>query len=81
MATTKLPPLVLPIRYERLQEKAQELKQDLSRIVVRVESALKHTQELLFHMTQTQMSRFEVMYGASGAGKTTFLETVGVFLV
>lgn len=71
--------LNLPIRYEVLRRKAEQENADISRIVQRVESANQHIQELFLGMQQTGVSRFEVFYGASGSGKTTFLETLPQF--
>jgi len=75
----KLEPIVLPTRYERLQEKAQEVNEDLSRIVVKVDTGINHLQDLFRSMHQTELGRFEVMYGVSGIGKTTFLTTLPLF--
>lgn len=75
----ELQPLNLPIRYEVLRRTAEQENADISRIVQRVESANRHIQELFLGMQQTHVSRFEVFYGASGTGKTTFLETLPQF--
>jgi hypothetical protein len=74
-----LPPISLPTRYERLEAKAREINADLRRIVVKVEASVEHLQELFLAMQQTDLCRFEVFYGASGSGKTTFLETLEQF--
>lgn len=72
-------PLSLPIRYEVLRRTAEDENADISRIVERVEKANSHIQNLFLNMQQTHVSRFEVMFGASGSGKTTFLETLPQF--
>ncbi len=73
------PAISLPTRYERLEAKAKEINADLGRIVVKVDAAFEHVQHLFLAMQQTDISRFDVFYGESGSGKTTFLETLDLF--
>ncbi|MBS0656693.1 MAG: hypothetical protein JSR82_00435 [Verrucomicrobia bacterium] len=72
--------LVLPRRYERLESTAMASQQDVSRIIVRVDHALRHLQETFAAMHRGDVSGLEIFFGPSGVGKTTFLASSHRFL-
>ena len=75
----KLPRLVLPKRYERLRVEAVDAGIELASIVERVDRAASRIESLLRTVRDGGTGQFEVFYGRSGAGKTTFLSTLGKF--
>lgn len=68
--------LVLPDRYEVLQQKAPD---QLSSIVVPVQGALSHLDDVHQDMLQAGRGAFMLLRGNSGAGKSTFLHTAPMF--
>ncbi|HUR63045.1 MAG TPA: hypothetical protein VM241_01040 [Candidatus Thermoplasmatota archaeon] len=73
------PVLRLPSRFEALQREVAKTGGDLNRIVYRVDSAAQRIETLLRHVRDAKIGRFELMLGASGSGKTTFLSTLPFF--
>jgi len=74
-----IPNLVLPKRYENLQQIAEEKQADLTQIVRKVPEATKRIEQLLRQVSSGGMGRFELILGPSGSGKTTFLSTLPRF--
>src|SRR5690348_16519131 len=66
----------IPDRFEGLQRRAQD---ELRSIIVPVEHSLGEIDRLHQDMTAAERGAFLVLRGASGAGKSTFLHTVGMF--
>jgi DNA (cytosine-5)-methyltransferase 1 len=68
--------LFLPDRYEQLKKNPED---DLKRIISPVESALEKIDELHSDMVMAGRGSFAILYGTSGTGKTTFLNTIKFF--
>lgn len=71
--------LLLPKRYENLQQAAEEKQADLTQIVRKVPEATARIEQLLRQVNAGGMGRFELILGPSGSGKTTFLSTLPRF--
>lgn len=71
--------LLLPKRYENLQDAAEDKKADLSQIVRKVPEATARIELLLRQVVSGGLGRFELFLGPSGSGKTTFLSTLTRF--
>lgn len=76
--TNTLPKLNLPRRWENLERQAAEARIDPLEVVERVDAAASHVDELLDRV-RTGGGLFEVFYGASGSGKTTFVRSLPKF--
>ena len=66
----------IPDRYEILSREGSE---DLSSIVVPVESALAEVDKVFSVMRASSRGAFLILRGNSGAGKTTFLHTINLY--
>ncbi|HEV6964048.1 hypothetical protein [Roseateles sp.] len=75
MSTT----LLLPKRYEKLQDAAVDKKADLTQIVRKVPEATARIEQLIRQVENGGLGRFELFLGPSGSGKTTFLSTLPRF--
>ena len=71
-----LPKLELPKRWEFLEQKAKAAGLDAGQFVERVDSAADRIDYLLQRVRTGGGGLFEVFYGLSGSGKTTFLKTL-----
>lgn len=71
--------LLLPKRYEKLQQAAEKTQADLTQIVRKVPDATARIEQLIRHTTNSGIGRFELILGPSGSGKTTFLSTLPRF--
>ncbi|WPO31645.1 ATP-binding protein [Pseudomonas sp. BO3-4] len=71
--------LLLPKRYESLQDAAVEKEADLTQIVRKVPDATARIEQLLRQVSNGGLGRFELFVGPSGSGKTTFLSTLPRF--
>lgn len=71
--------LLLPKRYEKLQDAANEHMADLAQIVRKVPDATARIELLMRQITNGGLGRFELLLGPSGSGKTTFLSTLPRF--
>ncbi|NJK32529.1 MAG: hypothetical protein HC927_09030 [Deltaproteobacteria bacterium] len=76
---TVIPHLVLPRRYEKLEKAAREKNLDVANIVVRVEHEAARVDTLLRYVRDGGTGQFEVFFGPTGSGKTTFLRTLPKF--
>lgn len=74
-----LPKLELPKRWELLQQRADEAGVDPGEVVERVDAAAEHIDQLLQRVRTGGGGLFEVLFGLSGSGKTTFLKTLPKF--
>lgn len=72
-------PLVLPKRYELLERKATEKGAEITKIVKKIESANLQIQNLLGKIHVGGVGQFQLFFGESGSGKTTFLRTLPNF--
>jgi energy-coupling factor transporter ATP-binding protein EcfA2 len=70
-------PLFLPDRFDMLQRRASS---QLDSIVVPVEAALSKIKRLHVDLGAAGRGAFLLLRGDSGSGKSTFLNTVGLFL-
>lgn len=66
----------LPDRYDMLARKAVG---QLTQIIVPVESALSHIDNLYADMRASSRGTFLIIRGDSGTGKSTFIHTIGLF--
>lgn len=71
--------LLLPKRFESLQDAAIEKEADLTQIVRKVPNATERVEQLLRQVVNGGLGRFELFVGPSGSGKTTFLSTLPRF--
>lgn len=71
--------LLLPKRYENLQDAAKDNEADLSQIVRKVPDATARIEQLIRQVANGGLGRFELFLGPSGSGKTTFLSTLPRF--
>lgn len=71
--------LLLPKRYENLQDAAEDKNADLTQIVRKVPEATARIEQLLRQVKNGGLGRFELFLGPSGSGKTTFLSTLPRF--
>ncbi len=78
-APDSLPKLVLPKRFEILEDEARARSVDVTQIVEKVESAAARIELLLRRVRDGGTGQFEVFYGETGTGKTTFLRTLPKF--
>jgi len=69
--------LVVPDRFEGLRDAAPN---QLKSIIVPVEAALRHINDLYSDMTEALRGAFLILRGDPGVGKTTFLHTLPMFL-
>ena len=74
-----IPRLELPKRWEFLERGAKEAGLDVTQFVERVDPAEKRIRKLL-DSVKRRGGLFEVIFGLSGSGKTTFLNTLPKFL-
>ena len=68
--------LIVPDRFENLRRKAND---DLGTIVVPVAESLVEIDKIYARMKATARGAFIALRGNSGAGKSTFLHTIGFF--
>jgi hypothetical protein len=71
--------LDLPTRWEVLKERAKERGLEASEFVQPIDSAASHVDALLYRVRSNGIGAFEVVFGLSGSGKTTFVNTLGKF--
>lgn len=69
---------LLPDRYEALENKKKFC--DFSKLIVPVEEGLDKIDELYSEMTSSGRGAFLILRGVSGCGKTTFLNTLDLFI-
>lgn len=69
--------LFVPDRFDVLQHRA---KDQLNSIVVEVGSGIETIEEIHADMTAAGRGGFLILHGISGCGKSTFLNTLGLFL-
>lgn len=75
-----LPSLILPIRYERLEAEAKLRGLPLRPLVKPVRDALTDIEREIRLVRQMAMGRLYVINGVTGSGKTTFLNSLGLFI-
>jgi hypothetical protein len=78
-AVNKLPKLELPKRWELLKQRADAASIDPVEVVERVDLAAERVDKLLQRVRTGGGGLFEIIYGLSGSGKTTFLKTLPKF--
>jgi len=71
--------LKLPSRFEILEKEIEEKKLNIIQIVQEVNEAKLQIQLLARRLNINNIGRFQVFYGISGAGKTTFIKTLSIF--
>lgn len=78
-AENPLPQLILPKRFERLKEEAIKAGIEPQTVVERVSTASERIETLLRKVQDSGTGQFEVFFGSSGSGKTTFLSSLPKF--
>lgn len=73
-------PLVLPYRWEALQAEADKRKVQLKPLISPVSDAILTVQKELRYIQETGMGKLFVISGITGSGKTTFLNSLHLFL-
>ena len=71
--------LKLPSRFEILEKEIEDKKLNIIQIVQEVDEAKIQIQLLTRQLYINNIGRFQVFYGISGAGKTTFIKTLSIF--
>lgn len=74
------PPLILPSRWEALEAEAEKRKVSLKPIIIPVQKAIAEVEKELQRIKETGMGRLYVISGMTGSGKTTFLNSLYLFL-
>jgi len=78
-SSNPLPILELPKRWEFLTQRAAQSGLDPAQFVERVDDAAERVDHLLTRIRATGGGVFEIFFGLSGSGKTTFLQTLPRF--
>lgn len=73
------PRLVLPRRFEKLEQYAKSAGTPLENLVRKVPEPTRRVESLLRSVRDQGLGRFEFLLGLSGSGKTTFLRTLPNF--
>lgn len=74
------PSIILPTRWEALQAEAQKRNVSLKPLIMPVQSAIAEIEKELQRIKETGMGRLYVISGVTGSGKTTFLNSLHLFL-
>jgi hypothetical protein len=77
---TNFPPLILPMRWEVLEEEASKRNVPLKPLILPVQDAIREIDRELQHIAETGMGRLYVISGVTGSGKTTFLNSLKLFI-
>ncbi len=75
-----MPPLVLPRRYEALEAEAKVRSLPLRPLVRPVREALTDIERDIRLVRETGMGRLYVINGVTGSGKTTFLNSLSLYI-
>ena len=71
--------LELPTRWEVLRNRAEERNLRPAEFVERIDSAASYVDGLLYRIKSNGIGAFEIIFGLSGSGKTTFVNTLPKF--
>ena len=74
-----LPNLDLPTRWEILHERAKDRKLEATEFVERIDGSAQDIDKLLYRIRSNGIGAFEVIFGLSGSGKTTFVNSLPKF--
>jgi hypothetical protein len=74
-----LPRLELPKRWELLEQQANNAGLDAKEFVIKIDSAAERVDKLLRRVRTGSGGLLEIVFGLSGSGKTTFLNTLPKF--
>lgn len=74
------PPIILPTRWEALEIEAQKRNVPLKPLIMPVQNAIVEVEKELLRIKETGMGRLYVISGVTGSGKTTFLNSLHLFL-
>lgn len=76
-----LPPIpILPLRWERLRIEAEKKNVPLKPLIYPVSDALNEIEKELQWIEQTRTGKLFVLSGSTGSGKTTFLNSLDLYL-
>lgn len=79
LSEKNVPVLDLPNRWEKLKTKADQVSVDPEEFVERVDTASQRVDHLLQVVEANGGGVFEIVFGLSGSGKTTFVNTLPKF--
>ncbi|GAB6262593.1 hypothetical protein [Photobacterium sp. R1] len=71
--------LILPKRYEILENVADKNSVSLSSIIKKIPESSKHIDQLLREISIGNVGKLELINGKSGSGKTTFVKSLSLF--
>ncbi|WP_330959332.1 hypothetical protein [Photobacterium sp. 53610] len=71
--------LILPKRYEVLENVADKNSVSLSSIIKKIPESSKHIDQLLREISIGNVGKLELINGKSGSGKTTFVKSLSLF--
>lgn len=74
------PSIVLPFRWEALEAEAQKRNVPLKPLIMPVQNAIAEVERELVRIKETGMGKLYVISGVTGSGKTTFLNSLHLFL-
>jgi DNA (cytosine-5)-methyltransferase 1 len=76
----EFPPLILPTRWEALEIEARKRNVPLKPIIIPVQDAIARLEAELRQVSDTGIGRVLVISGVTGSGKTTFLNSLQLFI-
>ena len=74
------PSIILPFRWEALEAEAHKRNVPLKPLIMPVQNAIAEVERELVRIKETGMGKLYVISGVTGSGKTTFLNSLHLFL-
>lgn len=74
------PPLIFPYRWERLKAEAKKKQVLLKPLIRPVQDAIAEVEKSLQRIQETGMGKLLVICGVTGSGKTTFINSLELFI-
>lgn len=79
-STYNFPPLIFPQRWELLKAEADKRKVPIKPLITPVQQALAEVERERRQIVETGMGRLFIVSGVSGSGKSTFLNSLDLFI-
>lgn len=79
-STYNFPPLIFPQRWELLKAETDKRKVPLKPLIMPVQQALVEVEKERRQIVETGMGRLFIVSGVSGSGKSTFLNSLDLFI-